>query len=43
MQRIDVGLGINGQGADAELLAGANDAKRDFAAIGDQNFFKHVK
>ena len=28
-------------GGDAHLLAGAVDAKRDFAAIGDEDFFEH--
>jgi len=29
-------------GGDAHFLAGADDAKRDFTAIGDQDFFKHA-
>ena len=41
VQRIDVRLGINREGANAEFFAGANDAQRNFAAIGDQNFFEH--
>ena len=41
MQRIDVGFRINSQGPNTELFAGANDAQRNFAAIGNQNFFKH--
>ena len=41
MERIDVRLGVNRERADAEFLAGANDAQRDFAAIGDQDFFEH--
>jgi hypothetical protein len=28
-------------GRDAELLAGAQDPERDFAAIGDEDFFEH--
>ena len=39
---IGVGLGIDRHRADIQFLAGANDADCDFAAIGYQNFFKHV-
>ena len=35
MERIDIGFGINRQGANAELLARANNAQRDLAAISD--------
>ena len=28
-------------GGDAELLAGAQHAQRDLAAVGDQDFFEH--
>jgi hypothetical protein len=35
VQRIDVGFRINRERSDAELLAGANHAKRDLTAIGD--------
>ena len=41
VQRIDIRFGINRERADAEFLARANDAQRNFAAIGDQNFLKH--
>ena len=41
MKAIDIGLRINGHRLDAQFSAGANDAKSNFAAIGDQNFFKH--
>ena len=41
MKAIDIGLRINGHRLDAKFSAGPNDAKSDFAAIGDQNFFKH--
>jgi hypothetical protein len=34
---------MNGHGGDAHLLAGADDAKRDFAAIGDENLFEHLE
>jgi hypothetical protein len=33
--RIGVGLGMHGDGLDAQLPAGALDTQRDFAAIGD--------
>ena len=41
MEAVDVGLGINGHRLHAQFLAGANDTKGYFAAIGDQDFFKH--
>ena len=34
--RVGIGVGIDRDGFDAELAAGANDAARDLAAIGDQ-------
>ena len=42
MERIDVRLRVNRERADAEFLTGADDAERDFAAIGDQDFFEHA-
>jgi hypothetical protein len=41
VQCVAVGRGIDGDGADAEALAGADDADRDFAAVGDQDGFEH--
>lgn len=41
MKAVDIRLGIDGHRLDAKFSAGPNDAKSDFAAIGDQNFFKH--
>ena len=41
MHRIGVGGRMHRDGGDAHLLAGAVDAQRDFAAIGDQDFFEH--
>ena len=39
------GIGVGGRmdcdGGDAELLAGALHPKRDFAAVGDQDFVEH--
>ncbi len=33
-----VHVGVDGHGADAQLVAGANDAAGDLAAVGDQHF-----
>jgi hypothetical protein len=41
MQRSAIDVGINGDGTDAHLAAGANDAYGDFPAIGDQYLFEH--
>src|SRR5207249_4355868 len=41
VQGIDVRVGIDREGAHAEFLAGADDAQGYFAAIRDQDFFKH--
>ncbi len=41
VERIHVGLGINGEGLDALLLAGADDAQGDFAAVRDEDFLEH--
>ena len=41
VQRLAVGLGVDGDGLDAELAARADDAQRDLAAIGDENLLKH--
>ena len=40
VQGIAVGVGIDGDGPDAELAAGANHAHRDLAAVRDQHLFK---
>ena len=37
VQRRAVGVGVDGDGLDAELAAGADDADRDLAAVGDQH------
>ena len=39
---IDIRLGINRHRMHAEFAAGADDAKRDLAAVGDQDFVEHV-
>ncbi len=41
MHGIGVGGGVHGDRRNAELLAGAQDAQRDLAAIGDQDFLEH--
>ena len=41
VERVLVGLGIDGHGLDAELAARHDDAHRDLAAVGDQDFLKH--
>jgi hypothetical protein len=41
MQRVAIRLGIDGDGGDAQFLAGADDAQGDFAAVGNQDFAKH--
>ena len=39
-RRIRVLVGINRNGLDAQIMTGAEDTHRDFAAVGDQNFVK---
>ena len=39
---VAVGLGIHHHCLDAQFVAGALDTEGDFAAIGDQDLFKHV-
>ena len=41
MHGVGVGRGMDGDGLDAEFLGGAQDAQRDFAAIGDEDFLEH--
>jgi hypothetical protein len=43
VQRVAVGLAINGDGLDAQLFAGTNYAESNLSAISDENLFKHVK
>ncbi len=42
MHSVGVGGGMHRDREDAELLAGAQDAQCNLAAIGDEDFFKHV-
>ena len=39
MHEVSVDLGVDSHGFDAQLLAGAQDAQGNFAAICDQDFF----
>ena len=39
---VAVGLGIDDDGLDAHLAAGALDPQRDLAAIGDQDLLEHA-
>ena len=41
VHQIPVSLGINRHGANAQLLAGTQDAQGDFAAVGNDNLFQH--
>ena len=41
MHGVLVGGRMHGDGRDAELLAGAQHAQRDLAAVGDQDLFEH--
>ena len=41
VERVAVRLAVDGNRADPEFFAGADDAKRDFAAVGDEQFSKH--
>ena len=42
VQAVAVGFRVHRHRADAQILAGADDAQGDFAAVGDQNFFEHA-
>jgi hypothetical protein len=41
VHRINIRLGINGDGFHIELASGADDAEGDFAAIGYQDALEH--
>ena len=41
MHGVGVGGGMHGDGGDAELLGGAQDAQRDLAAVGDEDLVEH--
>ena len=42
MHRLGIGGGVHRDGRDAHLAAGALDAQRDLAAIGDEDFLEHA-
>ena len=42
MEGVAVEFGVDGDGGDAELAAGADDPDGDLAAVGDQNLVEHV-
>jgi hypothetical protein len=41
VERIDIRFGVDREGANAQFLTGTDDSQRDFAAIGNQDFFEH--
>ncbi len=41
VQRIAIGIGIDGDGLDAHFARSLDDAAGDLATVGDQNFFEH--
>jgi hypothetical protein len=41
VERVLVGFGVHRDGLDAELAARIDDAHRDLAAVGDQDFLEH--
>ncbi len=41
VQGIGVGIGVDGDGLNAQFLAGTDDTHGDFAAVGNQHTFKH--
>ena len=41
MERLDIGLGIDGQSLDAQFTTCPDDAEGDFAAIGDEDLLNH--
>ena len=43
MEGLNVGLRVNGDAADAEFLAGADDAQGDLSAVGNKETLNHVR
>src|SRR5262249_55833091 len=41
MQRVAVDFGVDGDGSDTQLLAGADQARGDLSAVGDEDTAKH--
>ncbi|MCY1296404.1 hypothetical protein D9M70_457900 [compost metagenome] len=42
MHGLAVGVGVDRDGGDAELLCGLDDAAGDFTAVGDEDFLEHL-
>src|SRR6185312_16096686 len=42
VQRLAIGLAVDGNGLDPQLAAGSDDPKGDLAAVGDQDLLKHA-
>jgi hypothetical protein len=42
VQTVAIGFRVNGHRFDTQILAGADNANGDFAAIGDQDFLEHI-
>src|SRR5687767_15827500 len=42
VKRIAVCFRVNGDGLETELFAGDDDAKRNLAAVGDENLIEHL-
>jgi hypothetical protein len=42
VERPDVRVAVDGDGLDAQLAAGAHDAHRDLAAVGDEQALKRL-
>jgi hypothetical protein len=41
MERLRIGVGVDGDGGDAHPAGGADDAGGDFAPVGDQDLLEH--
>ncbi len=41
VQGVAIGFGVDGHGANAQFLAGADDPQGDFTAVGNQNLAEH--
>jgi hypothetical protein len=43
MQRGFICLRIHGNASYAEFFAGPDNSQRDFASVGNENFFEHIE
>jgi hypothetical protein len=41
VQRLDIGLGVNGKSLDTQLATCANNTQCDFTAVGDEDLLNH--